>query len=163
MTPESDTRVLQILVVDDNEDDVILLEESLKDQSAVRLVHTARDGVEALAYLRRQGEFADAMRPALVLLDINMPRKNGFEVLSEMKEDPNLKSIPVVMLTTSHREADILNAYSIGACSFVSKPVNLDRLRMMAGHFVTYWSAVASIPQIEGRDAPADTSLEFGP
>jgi CheY-like chemotaxis protein len=147
MTLEPDTQMLHILVVDDNEDDVILLEESLKDQPAVELVRVVRDGVEALAYLRREGEFSDAPRPGLVLLDINMPRKNGFEVLSEMKDDPSLRAIPVVMLTTSRRDADIVEAYSGGACSFVSKPVNFDRLKLMAGHFVKYWSTVARLPR----------------
>jgi CheY-like chemotaxis protein len=140
--------MLHILVVDDNEDDVILLEESLKDQPAVQLLRIARDGEEALAYLRREGEFCGAPRPGLVLLDINMPRKNGFEVLSEMKDDPALRAIPVVMLTTSHRDADIIEAYSGGACSFVSKPVNFDRLKLMTGHFVRYWSTVARLPKI---------------
>lgn len=141
--------MLQILVVDDNEDDVILLEESLRDQPLVQLLRVARDGEEALAYLRGEGEFVGAPRPGLVLLDINMPRKNGFEVLTEMKEDPALRAIPVVMLTTSRRDADILEAYSGGACSFVSKPVNFDRLKLMAGHFVKYWSTVARLPKVD--------------
>jgi CheY-like chemotaxis protein len=147
MTREPTPHLLEILVVDDNEDDVILLEESLKDQPAVVLLRAVRDGEEALAYLRREGEFSDAPRPGLVLLDINMPRKNGFEVLLAMKGDPGLRSIPVVILTTSHREADVRAAYSSGACSFVTKPVSFDRLKLMAGHFVTYWSAVARIPR----------------
>lgn len=147
MTSEPDAQVLHILVVDDNEDDVILLEESLKDHPSVQFLRVARDGEEALAYLRQEGEFAGAPRPELVLLDINMPRKNGFEVLSEMKDDPALRAIPVVMLTTSRRDADILEAYSGGACSFVSKPVNFDRLKLMAGHFVKYWSTVARLPK----------------
>lgn len=149
MTLEPDTQMLHILVVDDNEDDVILLEESFKDQPAVRLLRVVRDGEEALAYLRREGEFCEAPRPGLVLLDINMPRKNGFEVLCAMKEDPALRAIPVVMLTTSRRDADIIEAYSGGACSFVSKPVNFDRLKLMAGHFVRYWSTVARLPKID--------------
>lgn len=147
MTLEPDAQMLHILVVDDNEDDVILLEESLRDQPAVQVLHVVRDGEEAMAYLRREGEFCAAPRPGLVLLDINMPRKNGFEVLSEMKDDPALRSIPVVMLTTSRRDADVLEAYSGGACSFVSKPVSFDRLKLMAGHFVRYWSTVARLPR----------------
>jgi CheY-like chemotaxis protein len=149
MTPEEETRLVSILVVDDNDDDVVLLQESLKDQPAVLLVKVARDGEEALAYLRREGEFHGAPRPGLVLLDINMPRKNGFEVLAAMKEDSALRAIPVVILSTSRLEADILEAYSGGACSFVSKPVNFDRLKLMAGHFVKYWSTVARVPKVE--------------
>jgi CheY-like chemotaxis protein len=143
---DPDAQMLNILVVDDNEDDVILLEESLKDQPAVRFLHVVHDGEEAMQFLRRAGPFQNAPRPGLVLLDINMPRKNGFEVLSEMKDDPDLRTIPVVMLTTSRRDADILNAYSGGACSFVTKPVSFDRLKLMADHFVTYWSTVARLP-----------------
>jgi len=149
MNVEPDAQMLNILVVDDNEDDVILLEESLKDQSAVRFLHVVQDGEAAMQYLRREGDYHSAPRPGLVLLDINMPRKNGFEVLSEMKDDPDLRTIPVIMLTTSRRDADILNAYSGGACSFVTKPVSFDKLKQMAGHFVTYWSTVARIPASE--------------
>jgi two-component system response regulator len=140
---------LDILVVDDNEDDVLLLQESLRDQPAVNLLHSVHDGVEAMAFLRRQGLYTAAPRPGLVLLDINMPKMNGFEVLHEMKVDPLLRAIPVVMLTTSNRDADILNAYAGGACSFVTKPVNFDRLKLMAGHFVCYWTSVVRVPVVE--------------
>jgi two-component system response regulator len=149
MTRIPDTPPLVILVVDDNEDDVLLLQESLRDQPAVHLLPAMRDGEEAMAYLRREGPFAGAPRPGLVLLDINMPRMNGFEVLHLMKVDPLLRAIPVVILTTSNREADILTAYTGGACSFVSKPVSYDRLKLMAGHFVRYWTTVVRIPVVE--------------
>jgi CheY-like chemotaxis protein len=150
MTSEPEPQMLDILVVDDNDDDVVLLRESLRDQPAARLLGVARDGEEALAFLRREGDYTAAPRPGLVLLDINMPRKNGFEVLSEMKEDPLLRGIPVIVLTTSRRDADVREAYTGGACSFVSKPVNLDRFRLMARHFVAYWSTVARLPKAEG-------------
>ena len=140
---------LDILVVDDNEDDVLLLQESLREVPAVKLLHSARDGQEAMAYLRREGPYAAAPRPGLVLLDINMPKMNGFEVLNQMKGDPHLRAIPVVMLTTSNRDADIETAYSCGACSFVTKPVSFDRLKLMAGHFVCYWTSVVRIPGID--------------
>lgn len=149
MTRETEMPPLDILVVDDNEDDVLLLQESLRDLPAVHIVHAVRDGEEALTYLRREGQYAKACRPALVLLDINMPRKNGFEVLAEMKTDPLLRMIPVVMLTTSNRDADILTAYDGGACSFVTKPVDFDRLRLIAEHFVCYWTTVAQVPRGE--------------
>lgn len=155
MTLEPGTQMLHILVVDDNDDDVILLEESFKDHPAVNLLHVVRDGEEALEYLRRQGSYAAAPRPGLVLLDINMPKKNGFEVLCAMKEDPALRTIPVIMLTTSQRDADVLTAYDEGACSFVSKPVSFERLKIMAGHFVKYWSTVARLPRdqnLAGRE-----------
>ncbi len=143
-----EVKPLDILVVDDNEDDVLLLEESLRDLPAVNLLHAAHDGEEALTFLRREGQFADAGRPGLVLLDINMPKKNGFEVLAEMKSDPLLRTIPVVMLTTSNRDADVTTAYGGGACSFVTKPVNFDRLKLIAEHFVCYWTTVVQIPGV---------------
>jgi len=150
MSSHSGPALLDILVVDDNEDDILLLQESLRGVSAVNLVHSARDGEEAMAYLRREGPYAAAPRPGLVLLDINMPKMNGFEVLNKMKDDPRLRVIPVVILTTSNRDADIETAYSCGACSFVTKPVSFDRLKLMAGHFVCYWTTVVRIPTIEG-------------
>ena len=150
MTDRPATPPLDILVVDDNEDDVLLLQESLRDQPAVKLLHAVRDGEEAMAFLRREGRYAKAVRPGLVLLDINMPKMNGFEVLFEMKSDPALRGIPVVILTTSSREADVLTAYTGGACSFVTKPVNFDRLKLMAAHFVRYWTTVARVPATEG-------------
>ena len=147
MTREPPDPPLDILVVDDNEDDVLLLQESLSNLPAVNLVHAVRDGEEALTFLRRQGQYAQACRPRLVLLDINMPRKNGFEVLAEMKNDPLLRMIPVVILTTSNREADVVAAYGSGACSFVTKPVDFDRLKLIAEHFVCYWTTVVQVPQ----------------
>jgi CheY-like chemotaxis protein len=138
---------LEILVVDDNEDDVLLLQESLRDLPEVNLLQAVHDGEEALAFLRREGQYAGVSRPGLVLLDINMPKKNGFEVLAEMKSDPSLRTIPVVMLTTSNRDADVTTAYGGGACSFVTKPVNFDRLKLIAEHFVCYWTTVVQIPR----------------
>lgn len=149
MTLDGAPRTLDILVVDDNEDDVLLLEESFRDQPAVNVIFVVHDGDEALAFLRREGTFANAPRPGLVLLDINMPRKNGFEVLTEMKQDVRLRTIPVVILTTSDRDADVVSAYDCGACSFISKPVNFDRLKQLAELFVRYWSTVARIPKSE--------------
>ncbi|MFN0052135.1 MAG: response regulator [Planctomycetales bacterium] len=143
---ETRRQVLKILVVDDNDDDLLLLQESLRDDPAVDVVWVARDGEEALAFLRGQPEPSCARRPGLVLMDINMPRLNGFEVLSAMKADPELRSIPVVMLTTSHRDADVLNAYERGACSYIAKPVSFERLQVLAGHLVNYWSNVVRLP-----------------
>ncbi len=147
MTQETGTPPLEILVVDDNEDDVLLLQESLRDLPTVNLLHAVHDGEEALMFLRREGRYVQACRPGLVLLDINMPKKNGFEVLAEMKNDPLLRIIPVVMLTTSNRDADVVTAYGGGACSFVTKPVNFDRLKLIAEHFVCYWTTVVQVPR----------------
>jgi CheY-like chemotaxis protein len=155
MTHEPGAPPLEILVVDDNEDDVLLLQESLRGLPTVNLLHAVHDGEEAMTYLRREGRYADAPRPGLVLLDINMPKKNGFEVLAEMKNDPLLRIIPVVILTTSNRDADVTTAYGGGACSFVTKPVNFDRLKLIAEHFVCYWTTVVQVP----RAAPAIAAL----
>lgn len=137
---------VEILLVEDNEDDVILLKESMKDEGLLNVVHVVHDGEEALAYLRREDPYPEATRPGLVLLDINMPRKNGFEVLKELKEDPELRSIPIVMLTTSSRDEDIVRSYSDGACSFITKPVLFDDLRRVVQQFSLYWSLVARLP-----------------
>ena len=126
MADEVVSQPIEILLVDDNDDDIILLEESFRDSRFLNLLQVVHDGEEAIEYLRRQGRHRSAKLPGLVLLDINMPKMNGFEVLQVMKADPVLKSIPVVMLTTSTRDEDIARSYDGGACSFVSKPVNLD-------------------------------------
>src|SRR5438552_4072790 len=117
-------REVDILLVDDNVGDVLLTKEALKGVKLHNTVNVAKDGVEAMEFLRRQGEFADAPRPDLVLLDLNMPRKNGCEVLAEMKGDPDLRLIPVVVLTSSDADADILNAYHLHANCYVTKPVD---------------------------------------
>ncbi len=137
---------VEILLVEDNDDDVILLRESMKDEGLLNVLHVVRDGEEALAYLRREGPYADARRPGLVLLDINMPRKNGFEVLRELKDEPELRSIPIVMLTTSSRDEDIVRSYSDGACSFITKPVLFEDLRRVVRQFSLYWSLVSRLP-----------------
>ena len=140
---------IEILVVEDNEDDVLLLQESFADSRLVNVLHAVSDGEEAMQFLRREGPYAECKRPGLVLLDINMPRKNGFEVLKEMKDDPSLRCIPVVMLTTSSREVDIMRAYTNGACSFISKPVDFDKLKEVAKQFALYWSLISHLPRGE--------------
>jgi len=135
--------------VDDSEDDVVLLQEAFADCSLVSFIEAIDDGEQALKYLRREAPFANARRPGLVLLDINMPKKNGFEVLAEMRADPRLSNVPVVMLTTSKQESDILRAYANGACSFISKPVSFDRMRRIAEQFALYWTLVSGVPSAD--------------
>jgi CheY-like chemotaxis protein len=152
-----DSKVLQrveVLVVDDNEDDVLLLREAFAGSSLVDFITTVEDGEEAMQYLRKQGKYTNAKRPGLILLDINMPRKNGFEVLADIRSDANLRNIPVVMLTTSKHESDILRAYSTGACSFISKPVNFDKMRLIAQQFTVYWTQVANVPDRDNQSHP---------
>jgi CheY-like chemotaxis protein len=140
-------RPVEILVVDDSEDDVVLLQEAFSDCPMVEIVGIVDDGDQALQFLRQEGEFENSRRPSLVLMDINMPRKNGFEVLTEIQTDSRLSNLPVVMLTTSKQESDILRAYASCACSFIAKPVNFDAMKAIARHFALYWALVADVPQ----------------
>ena len=119
-------RPIEILLVEDNPGDVRLTVEGLNEGKVRNNLHVARDGVEALAFLRRQAQFADAVRPDLILLDLNLPRKDGREVLAEIKSDADLKTIPVVVLTTSRAEQDALRCYELGANALINKPVDLD-------------------------------------
>jgi two-component system, chemotaxis family, response regulator Rcp1 len=118
---------IEILLVEDSPDDIVLTTEALRDGKVRNHVSVVEDGEEAMAFLRRQGSNADAPRPDLILLDPNLPRKNGREVLAEIKADPDLKRIPVVIMTTSSDEKDILQAYNCHANCYVTKPVDLDQ------------------------------------
>src|SRR5438477_1220351 len=120
-------RPIDILLVEDNPGDVRLTIEGLKEGKVRNKLHVARDGVEALAFLRQEGEFADAVRPDLILLDLNLPRKDGREVLADIKADPDLKTIPVVVLTTSRADQDVLQSYQLQANCYITKPVDLEQ------------------------------------
>jgi CheY-like chemotaxis protein len=137
---------MEILLVEDNEDDIVLEQEALADAKLVNLMCVVRDGEEAMAYLRRQGKYHNAQVPGLILLDINMPKKNGFEVLNEIKADPALMHIPIVMLTTSDSEADVVKSYAKGACSYITKPMDFDKFRDVVKQFTLYWALVARVP-----------------
>ncbi len=140
------TQSVEILLAEDNDDDIVLIRESFAQAKLINDLHVVKDGEEALAYLRREGEYKDAVRPGIVLLDINMPRKNGFEVLKEIKADPALRHLPVVMLTTSRSEADVVRSYSEGACSYIMKPVRFEEFVGVVTTFTLYWTLVARIP-----------------
>jgi CheY-like chemotaxis protein len=140
------TQPMEILLVEDNEDDILLEQEALADAKLVNIMYVVRDGEEAMAYLRRQGRYHDAKVPGLILLDINMPKKNGFEVLKEIKADPELRHIPVVMLTTSDSERDIVKSYAKGACSFITKPMDFGKFGEVIKQFALYWALVARVP-----------------
>ena len=137
---------VEILLVEDNEDDIVIIQEAFGEAKMVNVINTVRDGEEALAYLRREGRYKVTRRPGLILLDINMPKKNGFEVVEAMKADPQLRSIPIVMLTMSDREDDIIRAYAGGACSYICKPVDLDQFNAVIKQFECYWGAISQIP-----------------
>ena len=136
---------LRILLVEDNEDDIVMLQEAFAGVPLAPFA-TVRDGEEALAYLRRKGKYKDATLPGLVLLDIKMPKKNGFEVLQAMKADPLLQSLPVVMLTTGDREDDIVRSFTEGACSYIRKPISLDEFIQVVKDFELYWTMVSRVP-----------------
>src|SRR5581483_11705344 len=144
--PSMRNQPVEILLVEDNEDDIVLTQEAFTEARLVNVINTVRDGEEALAYLRREGKYKVARLPGLILLDINMPKKNGFEVLEAMKADPSLRSLPVIMLTTSDREEDIVRSYADGACSYIRKPVDLDRFVDVVKQFELYWTLVSQIP-----------------
>ena len=139
---------VEILLVEDNEDDIVIIQEVFADMKLATIVNTVRDGEEALAYLWRKGKYKVARMPDIVLLDINMPKKNGFEVLEEMKKDPRLQSLPVIMLTTSHREEDVVRSYEKGACSYIHKLVDLDQFKQLIKQFEHYWTGISRVPLV---------------
>lgn len=139
-------RPIEILLVEDNPGEVRLMVEALKEGKVHNRLHAARDGVEALAYLRRQGEFAEAAHPDLILLDLNLPRIDGREVLAVIKRDDVLRRIPVVVLTTSQAEEDILKAYDLNANCYISKPVHLDQFITVIRSIKDFWLTVVKLP-----------------
>jgi CheY-like chemotaxis protein len=140
------TRPIEVLLVEDNPGDVRLTREALKEGKVHNNLHVAPDGVEALAFLRREGRYADAVRPDLILLDLNLPRKGGREVLEEIKGDPSLRHIPVVILTSSSAEQDIARAYDLHANCYISKPVDLDQFIMVVKSIEDFWFTVVKLP-----------------
>jgi chemotaxis family two-component system response regulator Rcp1 len=137
---------IEILLVEDNPGDVRLTVEALKEAKVRNNLHVAEDGVEALALLRQEGKYTDAPRPDLILLDLNLPKKDGREVLAEIKEDPNLKRIPVVVLTVSQAEEDILKTYDLHANCYISKPVDLDRFLTVVKSIEDFWLTIVKLP-----------------
>jgi two-component system, chemotaxis family, response regulator Rcp1 len=140
------TRPVEILLVEDNPGDVRLTREALREGKVRNNLYVAADGVEALRFLRREGEHAEAVRPDLILLDLNLPRKDGREVLEEIKEDPQLRLIPVVVLTSSQAEQDICRAYDLHANCYVTKPVDLDRFITVVQTIENFWFTIVKLP-----------------
>jgi CheY-like chemotaxis protein len=138
---------VQILLVEDNPGDVRLTREALKEGKICNNLTVAEDGVEAMRILRREGKFSDAPRPDLVLLDLNLPRKDGREVLAELKEDPELRRIPVVVLTTSKSEEDILRSYDLHANCYITKPVDLPQFLSVLNAVEEFWVTIVRLPQ----------------
>lgn len=137
---------INILMVEDNPGDARLTREALKDSKLANNLFHAKDGVEAMAFLRREGEHASMPQPDIVLLDLNLPRMDGREVLAEMKEDASLKHIPVVVLTTSEAESDILRSYELHANCYITKPVDLDKFIQIVHGIEDFWLTVVKLP-----------------
>jgi two-component system, chemotaxis family, response regulator Rcp1 len=137
---------INILLVEDNPGDVRLTVEALKEGRVRNQLSVVSDGVEALAFLRNQGPYTDAPRPDLMLLDLNLPKKDGREVLAEIKDDPNLRRIPVVVLTTSEAEADVLKSYALHANCYITKPVDLEQFINVIGTIEDFWLTIVKLP-----------------
>lgn len=140
------SRPIEILLVEDNPGDARLTQEALHEGKIRNNLHHVRDGVEALAFLKRESEFAKAPKPDLVLLDLNLPRKDGREVLAEMKQDPRLRTIPVVVLTTSEAENDIVRSYELHANCYITKPVGLEQFIAIVREIESFWLTVVTLP-----------------
>jgi CheY-like chemotaxis protein len=140
------SRPVQILLVEDNPGDVVLTKDALKESKVLNRLSVVEDGVEAVAFLRREGQYADALRPDLVLLDLNLPRKDGRQVLADMKADPVLARIPVVILTSSKAEQDVLKTYNLHANCYVTKPVDLNQFVTVVKAIQNFWLSIVTLP-----------------
>ena len=143
---EGDAHPVEILLVEDNPGDYRLTQEALKEGKVYNNLYWARDGVEALDFLKQVGKFADAPRPDIILLDLNLPKKDGRQVLEEIKRDVNLRAIPVVILTTSKAEEDVLRSYDLHANCYVTKPVDLEKFIVVVKSIDVFWLTVATLP-----------------
>ncbi|MEH2062160.1 MAG: response regulator [Nostoc sp.] len=139
---------IEILLVEDSPEDADLTVEILGDAKVLNRIHVVEDGVEALKLLRQQGDYANAPRPDLILLDLNLPRKDGREVLAELKADPDLKLIPVVVLTTSGADEDILRTYALNANCYVTKPVSLEEFAKVIRSIEFFWLVAVKLPKL---------------
>lgn len=140
---------LELLLVEDNDDDILMVQETFAKLKLLT-VKVVKDGEAAMAWLRREGKYRDARPPHLLLLDLKMPKKDGFEVLKEIKAAPSLRHLPVVILTTSSREEDVVRSYAEGTATYITKPVGLTKWQQMARQFAAYWTQVARVPAGEG-------------
>ncbi len=145
---------ITILMADDDEDDRIMTKEALEEARLVNDFHVVEDGEELMEYLHHRGKYSDpnnSPRPGLILLDLNMPRKDGREALEEIKKDPNLRQIPVVVLTTSKAEEDIYRTYDLGVNSFITKPVTFESLVEVMNALTKYWFEIVELPKSIGE------------
>ncbi|MBX3016081.1 MAG: response regulator [Caldilineaceae bacterium] len=140
---------IAILLVEDNPGDVRLTIETLKNAKVRNILHIARDGIEAMAFLRNEGAFAGMPRPDLILLDLNLPKKDGREMLADLKSDPELRRIPVVILTTSQAEEDILRSYDLYANCYITKPIDLNQFATVVKSIENFWLTIVTLPSYE--------------
>lgn len=138
---------VEILLVEDSPEDADLTFEALKDAKIRNNLHVVEDGVEAMAFLRQEGDYAGVPRPDLILLDFNLPRKDGREVLAEVKADVNLRRIPVVVLTTSQAQEDIIKAYDLNANCYISKPVDYEEFMTVIRNIEKFWFTIVKLPE----------------
>ena len=146
MSVATERKPIEILLVEDSLTDRLITEHALAETSISNRLHMVDDGVKAMAFLRKEGVYADAPRPDLILLDLNMPRKNGLEVLAEIKADDDLRAIPVIILTTSSAEEDVIRSYRLYANSYISKPVGYEAFVKAVATLEDYWFSVATLP-----------------
>jgi CheY-like chemotaxis protein len=146
MLSTSAGRVIDILLVEDSPSDALMTKEALDHQKVLNRLHIVDDGVEAMAFLRHEGRYKESPRPGLILLDLNLPRKNGLEVLKDLKSDDDLKTIPVVVLTTSKAEEDVLNSYEAHANCYITKPVEFAKLTQAVQSIREFWVCVVTLP-----------------
>jgi CheY-like chemotaxis protein len=149
MMNEMQSRAAELLLVEDNPGDVRLTMEALKEGKVINNLTVVKDGEEAIAALRREGKYANVPRPDLILLDLNLPRKGGLEVLEEIKQDPDLRQIPVVVLTTSRAEQDVLRTYNMHANCYIVKPVDLNQFMNVVQSIKSFWLALVTLPPHE--------------
>lgn len=152
MTVQAELRAIEILMVEDSPIDVLMAREALQQAKVLNNLSVTENGVEALAFLRRENQYAGAPRPDLILLDLNMPRKDGREVLQELKADPDLKYIPVVVLTTSKAEEDIVKSYGLHANCYITKPVDFERFVAVVQTIQDFWFTVVTLPPREAHE-----------
>jgi len=146
MNNEEISKTIEILLVEDNPADIRLAQEAFKDAKVHNVLYTVGDGVEAMAFLRRQGKYADVARPDLILLDLNLPKKDGREVLAEIKTDERLKLIPVVILTVSKDEEDILKTYNLHANCYITKPIDFEQFMKVVKSIEEFWLTIVKLP-----------------
>ena len=143
------TKPITILLVEDNPGDARLTIETMKSAKVRNTLHVARDGIEAMAFLRQEAGFANAVRPDLILLDLNLPKKDGREMLADLKADSILRRIPVVVLTTSQAEEDIVRSYDLHANCYITKPIDLNQFIVVVKSIENFWLTIVSLPSYE--------------